>query len=211
MASIAELYMTPPLWDDQKAELTWEDCLKSALHLDAFNIDALQGLANLRVMRAKDDEAIELLSKVVAILKQKEEANDYTSMPNFQFKMQTARLLIELGCFKKAIRPLDICIKEDDSNGEAWYLLGYCQYNQGMLQNALECTNNAIECDNQDDIAFAAQELMDRLKEEPNIGDTTVSEDTNTNNMDDNTPFEMPTENVSEEDISDDDQDVVME
>ena len=64
MASIAELYMTPPLWDDQSAEVTWEDCLKSALELDSSNIDALQWLANLRVMRAKDDEAKELIKSV---------------------------------------------------------------------------------------------------------------------------------------------------
>ena len=38
------------------------------MKLDGENIDALQTLANLRMIRAKDDEAITHLKKVVKIM-----------------------------------------------------------------------------------------------------------------------------------------------
>ena len=43
--------------DEPKAESECEKCLKDALKIDPDNIDALQSLANLRVIRARDDEA----------------------------------------------------------------------------------------------------------------------------------------------------------
>ena len=178
LSSIAELYMTPPLCDEQEAESSCEQALIKALEYDSSNIDAMQCMANLRIMRAKDDEANEYLEKVVLIIWHKDEQNDYNTMPPYEFRMQTARLLIELQNYKKAIKPLDTWIKEDDSNGEAWYLLGFWQFNLKKYQNALECTSNALECDNQE-IQWAAKELTDKIKDEIGVGDTSVSEEMN--------------------------------
>jgi len=41
MASIAELYMTPPLCDDEDAEIECESNLQEALKVDESNLDAL--------------------------------------------------------------------------------------------------------------------------------------------------------------------------
>jgi hypothetical protein len=57
MASIAELYMTPPLCDEPAAEQECEKYLQMALATDSTNIDAMQCLANLRLMRQRDQEA----------------------------------------------------------------------------------------------------------------------------------------------------------
>ena len=57
--------MNPPLCDEPKAEKTCEDNLKKALKISPNNIDALQNLANLWILRGKDDEAWKLLLKVV--------------------------------------------------------------------------------------------------------------------------------------------------
>lgn len=62
-ASIADLYMTD-LCDEPSAEQNCEFSLKEALKMDSHNIDALQSLANLRMIRNKDDEARELLGLV---------------------------------------------------------------------------------------------------------------------------------------------------
>ncbi len=64
LASIAELYMTEPLCDEEDAEQVCENSLKEALSLDTDNLDAMQGLANLRMLRTRDKEAVELLSRV---------------------------------------------------------------------------------------------------------------------------------------------------
>ena len=64
LASIAELYMTEPLCDEDGAEQHCEQSLQQALVLDEDNLDALQCLGNLRMLRTRDKEAVELLSKV---------------------------------------------------------------------------------------------------------------------------------------------------
>lgn len=110
MASIAELYMTAPLCDEANAEQTCEECLATALQVDADNLDALQCLANLRLLRDKDDEAKELIKKVVkniVQIREKQEAEgtlgnllkakktnqnvNMGEMPSLEFRMQTSR------------------------------------------------------------------------------------------------------------------------
>jgi hypothetical protein len=54
------------LCDEPNAEQNCELSLKEALKMDSHNIDALQSLANLRMIRNKDDEARELLGLVYA-------------------------------------------------------------------------------------------------------------------------------------------------
>lgn len=55
-ASLADLYMTD-LCDEPNAEQECENGLQSALAKDPENIDALQSLGNLRMIRNKDEEA----------------------------------------------------------------------------------------------------------------------------------------------------------
>lgn len=52
------------LSDEPDAEVNCEAALKEALNVDQNNIDALQTLANLRMVRSKDDEARPHLIKV---------------------------------------------------------------------------------------------------------------------------------------------------
>ena len=66
-ASVAELFMTD-LCDEPNAEKNCEMALHEALKIDGTNIDALQSLANLRMIRDKDAEAKQHLSKVYEII-----------------------------------------------------------------------------------------------------------------------------------------------
>jgi hypothetical protein len=61
------------------------------LKIDPDNIDALQTLANLRVIRAKDDEARLLLKRAVKLMLDNKE-----NLPSIEFRMVTCRLLVEL-------------------------------------------------------------------------------------------------------------------
>lgn len=201
LSSIAELYMTPPLCDQADAEQTCETALVKALEHDSDNIDALQWMANLRIMRAKDDEARECLDKVVTIIRQKDETGDPTQMPPFDFRLQTARLLIELVNYKKAVRVLDTLIKEDDSKAEVWYLLSFCHFNLHKYQNALECIGNSAEwADLTNELKEAATELAENIREAMGVGDTTVSEEQE-NVLEGDYDGEYSEEDISDEDM----------
>lgn len=136
-ASLADLYMTD-LCDEPNAEAKCEESLQKALEKEPDNMDALQSLGNLRMVRNKDGEAKVHLGKVyqkMMRLKENEsaigniEANasqKVEHLPSIDFRMQTARLLVELEEFKKGVKILDTIITEEDEHVETWYLLGFC-------------------------------------------------------------------------------------
>lgn len=96
-------------------------------------------------MRARDEEAIELLERVLKTTLEKQNVGDPLLMPSIDFRLQTSRLFMEIQQFKKAVKPLDTIIKEDDNKGETWYLLAFCHYNLKNYQNTNECLINALE------------------------------------------------------------------
>lgn len=75
------------------------------MKIDSENIDVLQTLANLRVIRGRDAEANGYLRKVVKIMLQ-----DPTNLPSIEFRMVTSRLMVELQEWKDAIKVLDTVI-----------------------------------------------------------------------------------------------------
>ena len=63
--------------DEPNAEQSCEASLKDALDTDQNNIDALQSLANLRMVRSKDEEArIHLLKVFQSIQKIRDSSNE---------------------------------------------------------------------------------------------------------------------------------------
>jgi predicted Zn-dependent protease len=62
--------------------------------------------------------------------------NENATLPSIEFRMQTARLLVELKEFKKCVKILDMIIKEEDERVETWYLLGLSLYNLNLFKNA---------------------------------------------------------------------------
>lgn len=66
-ASIAEIYMTE-LCDEPDAEQVCNDSLKTGLETSPNNIDCLQNLANLRMLRNQDQEAATYLMQVKSII-----------------------------------------------------------------------------------------------------------------------------------------------
>jgi cytochrome c-type biogenesis protein CcmH/NrfG len=77
--------------DEPKAEQECEKSLATALKIDSENLDALQTLANLRLIRAKDDEARTLLKRMVKLM-----LDNRDNLPAIEFRMVTCRLLVEL-------------------------------------------------------------------------------------------------------------------
>ena len=114
------------------------------------NLDALQTMAQLRLLRKRDSEAKELLIRVVkrtieinaqirettsvgAILNQKTPGNNSkahslansSEAPSLDFRMQTSRFLTELGCWRESVQVLESVVADDDERVEAWYLLAF--------------------------------------------------------------------------------------
>lgn len=56
--------------------------------------------------------------------------------------MVTCRLLVELECFKDAIKILDTIVLDNDEMPEAWYLLAFSYFNLKKYLNAKECCKN---------------------------------------------------------------------
>lgn len=78
--------------DEANAQKECEQAIKTALQIDAENIEALQSACNLAFILQKMDEAKALSSKLYASLMGLKE--DQRALPSFDFRCQTARLLI---------------------------------------------------------------------------------------------------------------------
>lgn len=74
---------------EENAEDKTEEAFKLAISRFPQCIDGLQGLANLRILRARDKEARELLEKVVTLL-----LSNLEEEPSLDFRKQTVRLLV---------------------------------------------------------------------------------------------------------------------
>lgn len=67
---------------------------------------------------------------------------DHGPMPSIDFRMQTARLVVQLQKYKQAVQVLEIIIKEDDESLEAWYLLAFSLFKRQKWASAKECCLN---------------------------------------------------------------------
>ena len=112
--------MTEPLCDDSDAEQQCESNLEQALSVHEGSLDALQTLAQLRLLRKRDDEAKQLLKRVVTrtleLVEQSKVDQSIGALvaernapvtsaapqaknpetPSLDFRMQTARFMTEL-------------------------------------------------------------------------------------------------------------------
>ena len=114
-ASIAELYMTSDLCNEYNAEELCEKYLFEALKYDPVSFDALIQLSNLRILRCRDNEALELMEKIYNdILKLVENGKD--GIPNQDILSNLAKNYSELEIFNKAIKIYDIIVKINDED-----------------------------------------------------------------------------------------------
>lgn len=201
-AAISEVYMTDCCYDEN-AETFCENHLaevlnnskQQAMKYDENSVDALQNYANLRILRARDKEAIVFLQKVVSIIISKKHNGIEDCEISPQFMTQTSRLLIELQLFEEAIKVLNIIIKEKDEDvsavsisnlqPEVWYLLAFSNFNLKKYNSAKQCAQNAMEILSKpqffdEEIKEATQELMAKIPKDLDEDDDeyeTVSDD----------------------------------
>lgn len=132
--SLGELYMTD-LCDHKEAESRCEKHFLEALKYDVGLPEPMQGLANLRLVQQKKEEADSLLKETYRRLN--ESCND-ESLPSLEFRTATGKMLIEVERYEQACDVLEGVMQEDDENAELWFLVGTCYRAMDDLPNALE-------------------------------------------------------------------------
>jgi tetratricopeptide (TPR) repeat protein len=105
--------------NEPDAESTCEQSLNEALNHYPESIDALLQLSNLRILRAKDDEALQYMDKIYDISIQILENNiniNNDQPPSSDMITNLAKNYSELKVYDKAIKLYDILIRINDED-----------------------------------------------------------------------------------------------
>jgi tetratricopeptide (TPR) repeat protein len=114
-ASIAELYMISDLCYEPDAEAVCENALKEGFAYNPESYDVLVQLANLRILRCRDNEALQYMDQIynnVIILV--EAGSD--DLPDEDILSNLAKNYAELKLFEKAIKIYDVLVKINDQD-----------------------------------------------------------------------------------------------
>jgi tetratricopeptide (TPR) repeat protein len=141
-ASAAELYLTD-LCMEADAEESCESLLQKALDIDPNNTDALQTAASCRLSQARNEDALEMITKSYDTWKSLDPHHD--ELPSYGFRISTAKLFIELQSYPEAIAILDQLLLEDEDVTEVWYLLALAHQMAEDFDNCAETVANALQ------------------------------------------------------------------
>ena len=108
------------------------------MELDKSSPEVLQGYANFLISKQQPEEALKHLKESIEKWKGDEE-----NFPPYIFRMNTAKLLIELNEHKEATSILERLTFEDSEMPEPWYLLSLCYYDD--LEACKECLEKASD------------------------------------------------------------------
>ncbi len=138
--------MTTDLCDDENAENICENSIKEALSYYPESIDALLQLSNLRILRKRDKEAKNAMYKILEKIKNIDNNNiEDESLPERDMLINLSQNFAELKLFEEAVYVINLIIKTDDEDIEAYYLLAIYQdeyHNYVSALDALEKFNN---------------------------------------------------------------------
>lgn len=140
--AIAEVYMTDECYADE-AEETCELVLSKALSIDKNNPETLQIYSSFKISQQKPDEALKFLQRSYQIWSPHLD-HDPELLPSIEFRIQAAKLFIELEKTQEAAEILESTLNEDDENAEVWYLLGF-SLSFFDIDYSLECLTKSRE------------------------------------------------------------------
>jgi tetratricopeptide (TPR) repeat protein len=177
--AIAELFMTD-LCFEPNAEQECERALLLGLKEDnTNNVQLLQTLASFRLCQKKDNEAKQLLGKVVEQLL--DNAPDTYTKPLYDFRISTAKICIEIGELENAEKIVQQLLSEFDQVTDTWYLYGVIHLRRNEFNEAIKQMKKAIQVgqQTQEDEEFL-KEIQDDIKhcmeELKKLGQTYVEE-----------------------------------
>jgi len=138
--AMSELYMTD-LCDSDDAESQTEKCIKEAVTADESNPEAHQALASFLLVKEHVEEAKEAIAKSVSLWlpqynRMLEEGGDDECELDYNTRLVTAKVLIEVEDYDSGVAVLDGLVEEDDEVVAAWYLLGWINFLKEDRANA---------------------------------------------------------------------------
>ena len=136
ICAIAEIYMTDCCYEPD-AEEKLESLIKQAFQCDPANPEVYQVAANFRMSQDKAEEAKEVFMKGYQLWKDLDAIEE--SCPSYHFRLNAARLFIEMNNYENAIDVLEKLIKENDEDIEVWYLFGLTYYLDEQFLFSAEC------------------------------------------------------------------------
>ncbi|XP_077866417.1 uncharacterized protein LOC102807988 [Saccoglossus kowalevskii] len=134
--SIAEIYLTDSCFEAD-AEDRCKSSLDKAIEYNSNNAEALQLLSSYHLSKNNLQEAKDVLNKSLSLwLPQWQQfqldADGIDALEpcplDYQCRITTAKLLIELQMFEKSIDVLENLLEEDDEVVIVWYLIGWSNY-----------------------------------------------------------------------------------
>jgi len=137
--AVAEIYMTDECMRED-AEEKCEEHLKNALAIQPNNTEALQLMASFKISQQNNEEALQFLQTSLLSWNKL----DPEDRPPYEFRLQTAKLFIEVEGYENAAEVLEMLLEEYDGNAEVWYLLGLVE-TYSDPESALENLNKARE------------------------------------------------------------------
>eukprot|EP01126_Amoeba_proteus_P050030 TRINITY_DN5877_c0_g1_i3.p1 TRINITY_DN5877_c0_g1~~TRINITY_DN5877_c0_g1_i3.p1 ORF type:complete len:227 (+),score=44.30 TRINITY_DN5877_c0_g1_i3:831-1511(+) len=126
---------------DPNAERECGNALEAALKIDSMSIEALQTMASYKISQQFPEQAKDFLLQSYQGWKY---IHDPAELPEFEFRVQTAKLFMELDDFHQASTILESLLNEDDEIAELWYLLGFSLTNLEP-ENSLTCLKKSRE------------------------------------------------------------------
>ncbi|KAI9023122.1 hypothetical protein DFJ74DRAFT_667898 [Hyaloraphidium curvatum] len=118
---IAEIYMTD-LCDEPDAESRCSDLIHLALSAHPSSPEPHQLHASLLLTQSRPADALAALERGIAL---------WPPDAEYGFRLDAAKLLIELGETERAVGVLEALRDEDSEVAEAWYALGWAWYLKG--------------------------------------------------------------------------------
>jgi tetratricopeptide (TPR) repeat protein len=113
-ASLSELYMNSDLCYEKNAEQKCEEYLKKGLECNPDSLDVLIQLSNLRILRCRDNEALQFMERIYNYIQLCLDRLD--EFPSEDLLANLAKNYSELEQYAKAIKIYDILIKMNDEN-----------------------------------------------------------------------------------------------
>jgi len=133
--AVAELYMTD-LCDEEQAEEEAKRCIEEAVAADESNPEAHQAMASYLLVKEEVEGAREAIDKSVSLwlpahVAMLERGGEEECQLDYNTRLVTAKILIEVGDWDNGTAVLDGLVAEDDEVVAAWYLLGWLNYHRG--------------------------------------------------------------------------------
>ena len=118
--------------------------MEKAIEADEENVQALQTMATICMSALEPQRAAELLERSMSLwfiaTPADEEAGisgyDPEQLPPLEFRINTAKLLLELHQCELAVDLLSQLLVEDNQLAQVWYLLGWAQHLGGEPEEA---------------------------------------------------------------------------